>query len=148
MRYLLFDNTLLDSVQNIVMMSKYQKLAPIFKQGLNELNNTLDFSSACQPVSIDEVRVFVIQRAKGGILHQVSVFATVLIDEFVEIGLDSSCTIEVLSLAPDLVLPALNLFKHVMNLFNLVAICADADTLSSFRGQLGENINLETTNHD
>ncbi len=85
MRYLLFDYTLLDSVQDIVMMSKYQELAPILKQGFNELNDTLDFGSASQPISIDEVRVLVIQRAKGGILHQVCVFTTVLIDEFVEI---------------------------------------------------------------
>lgn len=137
MRYLLFDNTLLDSVQDIVMMSKYQELAPIFEQGLNELNNTLDFSSACQPISIDEIRVLVIQRAKGGILHQVGVFTSVLINEFVEVGLDSSRPIEILSLASDLVLPALDLFKHVMYLFNLVAIRANTDTLAAFRGQLG-----------
>jgi hypothetical protein len=134
MRYLLFDYTLLDSVQDIVMMSKYQELAPILKQGFNELNDTLDFGSASQPISIDEVRVLVIQRAKGGILHQVCVFTTVLIDEFVEIWFDSSCTVEVLSLASDLVLPALHLFKHVMYLFNLVAIGTNTDALSAFRG--------------
>ena len=112
------------------MMSEYQEFAPIFKQSLNELDDTLDFGSACQPISIDEVRVLVIQRAKGGILHQIGVLTTVLIDEFVEVGLDSGRSIKVLSLAPNLVLPALNLF-------NLVAICADTDALAAFRGQLG-----------
>lgn len=130
MRHLLFDDALLNSIQNIVMMSEYQEFAPIFKQSLNELDDTLDFGSACQPISIDEVRVLVIQRAKGGILHQIGVLTTVLIDEFVEVGLDSGRSIKVLSLAPNLVLPALNLF-------NLVAICADTDTLAAFRGQLG-----------
>ena len=62
-RCLHFNDTLLYSVQDIVSMSEYQEFAPVFKQGLNELNYPLYFSGASQAIGIDEVTVLVIQRA-------------------------------------------------------------------------------------